>query len=193
MARPPRFTSNPRIPFQMSTERPPLPPPDGKPLIVHILVALERWRFDDHMPRHIMPAPHGLRPVPDVPNWSWAGYGMRCGMPRLLRVLGERGIKADACINASVLDAYPSVAEAVRDAGWEFQGHGISVALGPRAGARVRRLLRLRGYRASTRECYVLSRHMPATSKRSDSGGLDHSASPPLMAAARAGLARQTS
>ena len=125
VARTPRFTSNPRIPFQMSTERPPLPPPDGKPLIVHVLVALEHWRFDDHMPRHIMPAPHGLRPVPDVPNWSWAEYGMRCGMPRLLRVLGERGIKADACINASVLDAYPSVAEAVRDAGWEFQGHGI--------------------------------------------------------------------
>ncbi len=93
---------------------------------MHILVALEHWRFDDHMPRHIIPPPHGLRPVPDVPNWSWAEYGMRSGMPRLLRTLGERGIKADACINASVLDAYPSVAEAVRDAGWEFQGHGIS-------------------------------------------------------------------
>jgi len=35
--------------------------------------------------------------------------------------------------------------------------------------------------------------YLPATSKRSDSGGLDHSASAPLMAAARAGLARQAS
>ena len=35
--------------------------------------------------------------------------------------------------------------------------------------------------------------YVPATSKRSDSGGLDHSASAPLMAAARAGLARQAS
>jgi len=120
------YTSNPRVAFRMSTERAPLPAPGGKPLIVHILVALEHWRFDDHMPRQIIPSPHGLRPVPDVPNWSWAEYGMRCGMPRLVRVLGERGIKADACINASVLDAYPSVAEAVRDAGWEFQGHGIA-------------------------------------------------------------------
>src|SRR3989442_15696345 len=33
----------------------------------------------------------------------------------------------------------------------------------------------------------------PATSKRSDSGGLDHRTSAPLMAAARAGLARQAS
>jgi hypothetical protein len=119
------YTSNPRVPFQMSTERGALPPPDGKPLIVHVLCALEHWRFDGPMPRHIMPAPHSAQPVPDVPNWSWAEYGMRCGMPRLLRALGERGIKADACTNAGVLDAYPSVAEAILEAGWEFQGHGL--------------------------------------------------------------------
>src|SRR3954469_18112534 len=121
----PGFTSNPRIPFQMSTERPPLAPPSGKPLIVHVLVALENWRFDDHMPRQVIPGPHGARSIPDVVNYSWAEYGMRCGMPRLLRVLGERGIKADACINAGVIDAYPSVAEAVLKLGWEFHGHGL--------------------------------------------------------------------
>lgn len=121
----PQFTSNPRIPFQMSDERPPLAPPRGKPLIVHLLVALENWRFDDHMPRQIITGPHGARPVPDIPNWSWAEYGMRCGMPRLFRALGSRGLKADACINAGVLDAYPSVAERVLEHGWEFQGHGL--------------------------------------------------------------------
>jgi peptidoglycan/xylan/chitin deacetylase (PgdA/CDA1 family) len=121
----PGLTSNPRIPFQMSTERPPLVPPQGKPLIVHLLVAIENWRFDDHMPRQIIPGPHGARSVPDVVNWSWAEYGMRCGMPRLLRALGERKLKADACISASVIDVYPSVAEAIREQGWEFQGHGL--------------------------------------------------------------------
>ena len=121
----PAFTSNPRVPFQMSTERPALKAPGGKPLIVHILVALENWRFDDHMPRHVMPTPHGMKPIPDMPNWSWAEYGMRCGMPRLFRALGERGIKADACINAGVLDVYPSVAEKALELGWEFQGHGM--------------------------------------------------------------------
>ena len=119
------FSSNPRLPFQMSDERPPLAPPGGKGLIVHILVALENWRFDDHMPRQIITGPHGARPVPDIPNWSWAEYGMRCGMPRLFRALGSRGIKADACINAGVLDAYPSVAERALELGWEFQGHGL--------------------------------------------------------------------
>jgi peptidoglycan/xylan/chitin deacetylase (PgdA/CDA1 family) len=121
----PEFTSNPRIPFQMSTERPPLAPPQGKPLIVHLLVAIENWRFDDHMPRQIIPGPHGVRSVPDVVNWSWAEYGMRCGMPRLLRVMEERKLKADACISASVIDVYPSVAAALREQGWEFQGHGL--------------------------------------------------------------------
>lgn len=121
----PEFTSNPRIPFQMSTERPPLAPPKGKPLIVHLLVAIENWRFDDHMPRQIIPGPHGARSIPDVVNWSWAEYGMRCGMPRLLRALGERKLRADACISASAIEVYPSVAEAVLEQGWEFQGHGL--------------------------------------------------------------------
>jgi len=77
------------------------------------------------MPRTIMTPPHGQAHVPDVPNFSWAEYGMRCGMPRLLKVLGERGLRADACLNAGVIDVYPQVAEAMLKAGWEFQGHGI--------------------------------------------------------------------
>ena len=131
--RAPEYTSNPRVMFEMSTERAALSAPGGKPLIVHVLCALEHWRFDAAMPRQIMPAPHGAQPVPDVPNWSWAEYGMRCGMLRLLRALGTRGIRADACINAGVLDAYPSAAEAVLEAGWEFQGHGLHQAAMPDA------------------------------------------------------------
>lgn len=117
--------SNPRVPFQLSTNRAPLPAPGGKPLIVHIVVAVEYWEFDSPMPRKLLTPPHGQEHVPDVPNYSWAEYGMRCGMPRLLKVLGERGIRADACINAGVIDAYPEVAQAILEAGWEFQGHGM--------------------------------------------------------------------
>lgn len=118
--------SNPRVPFRMSTERKPLPAPDGKPLIVHLVVPVENWRFDQPMPRTILTPPHGQAHVPDVPNWSWAEYGMRTGMPRLLKALGERGLKADACINAGIIESYPQVAEAMLEAGWEFQGHGVS-------------------------------------------------------------------
>lgn len=117
--------TNPRVPYRMSSERAPLPPPDGKPLIVHLVVNVEHWRFDHAMPRKIIPAPHGIENVPDVPNFAWAEYGMRCGMPRILDILAERGLPASTSINAGVIDAYPSCAEAMRAAGWEFIGHGM--------------------------------------------------------------------
>ena len=117
--------SNPRIPYQLSNQRKPITGPDGKSLIVHIVVNIENWQYERGMPRKILPAPHGVEKVPDVPNFSWAEYGMRCGMPRILRLLDERGLPASASINAGVIDAYPACAEAILSAGWEFIGHGI--------------------------------------------------------------------
>jgi hypothetical protein len=117
--------SNPRIPYQMSSARPRLEPPGGKPLIVHVVVNIEYWQFDQSMPRTIVVPPHGRSHVPDIPNFSWSEYGNRVGMPRLLEALGERKLAASASINASVLEIYPDLARAVRDAGWEFVGHGI--------------------------------------------------------------------
>jgi peptidoglycan/xylan/chitin deacetylase (PgdA/CDA1 family) len=117
--------SNPRIPYQLSTDRPRLAPPGGKPLIVHIVVNVEHWQFDRPMPRKMLPGPHGVDQVPDVPNFAWAEYGMRMGMPRLLKLFAERGLPASCSFNAGVIDAYPACAEAIRDAGWEFIGHGV--------------------------------------------------------------------
>jgi len=117
--------SNPRIPFQMSSERKSIAPPAGKPLIVHMVVNVEHWRFDHAMPRKIITAPHGAESVPDIPNYSWAEYGMRSGMPRILDLFRSRGIPASTSINAGVIDAYPSCAEAMLESGWEFVGHGM--------------------------------------------------------------------
>jgi allantoinase len=117
--------SNPRVPFRMSNERPRLEPLEGKPLMVHVVVNVEHWRFDEAMPRALISSPHGLQSIPDVPNFSWVEYGMRCGLPRILGLLGDRGIPASASINAVAIDVYPSAAEAIRDAGWEFIGHGV--------------------------------------------------------------------
>jgi peptidoglycan/xylan/chitin deacetylase (PgdA/CDA1 family) len=116
---------NPRIPFELSSQRPRLAPLDGKPLIVNVVVNIEYWPFDRPMPRGILPAPHGAKvEPPDVPNYSWVEYGMRCGMPRLLDMLSRRGLPASAFINAQVADVYPSLAQAVVDADWELVGHG---------------------------------------------------------------------
>lgn len=116
---------NPRIPFQLSSHRPQLEPFNGKPLMVNVVMNIEYWPFDRPMPRGILPPPHGaaIKP-PDLPNYSWVEYGLRCGMPRLLDMLAQRQIKATTFFNAQVADVYPSLTEEVLKAGWEFVGHG---------------------------------------------------------------------
>jgi peptidoglycan/xylan/chitin deacetylase (PgdA/CDA1 family) len=91
---------------------------------VQIVAVVELFAFDQPIPRKLLANPHGAGPVPDIANWSWVEYGMRCGLPRLARILEERNIPAVACINSDVIDAYPEVAEICLRADWEFQGHG---------------------------------------------------------------------
>jgi allantoinase len=115
--------ANPRIPYRLSSARPKLPPFDGKKILVHFVVNVEHWQFENPMPRSIVTPPHGRETVPDVPNFSWADYGMRAGLPRILELLD--GIAAATSFNAGVIDAYPTAAEAMLQAGWEFIGHGM--------------------------------------------------------------------
>lgn len=117
--------ANPRIPYRFSTSRPPLPQLEGKSILVHLVVNVEHWQFDRAMPRTIITPPHGQGTVPDVPNFSWADYGMRAGMPRIIDLFTSRGLPASTSFNAGVIDAYPEAAEAMLKAGWEFIGHGL--------------------------------------------------------------------
>jgi len=117
--------ANPRIPYRLSSQRRPLPPLNGKRILVHLVVNVEHWRFDQPMPRTIITPPHGRETVPDVPNFSWADYGMRAGLPRILTLFSERALPASTSFNARVIEAYPAAAEAMLRAGWEFIGHGI--------------------------------------------------------------------
>jgi allantoinase len=117
--------SNPRVPFQMSSERKRLAPLDGKPIMVNLCMNIEYWPFDRPMPRGIIPPPHGAQiQPPDVPNYSWVEYGMRCGMPRFMDILAQRGLKASAFMNAQVTEVYPTLMQAIVDADWELVGHG---------------------------------------------------------------------
>jgi peptidoglycan/xylan/chitin deacetylase (PgdA/CDA1 family) len=109
----------------MSSERPWLAPPAAGAIIVHLVVNVEHWQFDQPMPRTILTPPHGQATIPDLPNFSWVDYGMRAGLPRILEAITARGLPASTSCNASVIDAYPSAAAAMRDAGWEFIGHGV--------------------------------------------------------------------
>lgn len=117
--------SNPRIAFRLADEAPPLTPPEGKTLIVHVVVNVEAWAFDAPQPRGILTPPQGVGAVPDVPNWSWAEYGNRAGMPRLLAALAAREIPASAPTNSAVITTYPRLAERMLEAGLEWMGHGV--------------------------------------------------------------------
>jgi len=98
-------------------------------LIVHIVTNVEYWPFDQPMPRKTLSTPHGLDTVPDIPNYCWAEYGLRCGMPRLLEMYSDMKLPASVNLNSTVISEYPSLAQAMLDAGWEFIGHGYTQKL----------------------------------------------------------------
>ena len=117
--------ANPRVPYAFTKDRAPIAPPPGGRILVHLVVNVEHWQFDQPMPRTILTPPHGKETVPDIPNFSWADYGMRAGLPRMIDAIVDRGLPASTSFNAGVIDAYPRAAHAMHDAGWEFIGHGM--------------------------------------------------------------------
>ncbi len=89
------------------------------------VVNVEHWLIDHPMPRQILLPPTGASLLPDLPNWAWHEYGMRVGFWRFLDAFARRGLRPTLSINGSVCTAYPRVAAAARDAGWEFMAHGF--------------------------------------------------------------------
>jgi len=113
-----------RFEYSAIVDRKPLRLPRGARVAVWTIVNVEEWDIQGPMPRAVLPPPAGATVIPDVPNWSWHEYGMRVGFWRLKAVLDKHKVKATMAINASVCLSYPRVAEAARDARWEFMGHG---------------------------------------------------------------------
>lgn len=106
-------------------DRTPLRLPNKNTVAVWPLVTVEVWDPDEALPRTILTPPQGMLFIPDVPNWTWAEYGMRIGFWRMKEALDRRGLKAVFCINGSVIERYPRVCHAALQAGWEFMGHNI--------------------------------------------------------------------
>ena len=114
-----------RLRYTAAPDRPPVPGPGGKRLIIWPVVNVEHWLIDNPMPRQVLVAPTGAALLPDVPNWAWHEYGMRVGFWRLLDAFNARGIRPTLSVNASVCTEYPRLAAPARGAGWEFMGHGF--------------------------------------------------------------------
>jgi allantoinase len=117
------MTPRERAPFSAIVDRPRMNLPGGARLVVWTIVNLEVWDITRAMARQVLPAPTGQVLLPDVPNWAWHEYGMRVGVWRFFQLFATLGIRPTLSINARVCDEYPRVAEAARDAGWEFMGH----------------------------------------------------------------------
>lgn len=113
-----------RIPYQAIVDRPKLTLPGNKRVAVWVILNVEEWRIERNMPRTVLPPPMGQPLLPDVPNWSWHEYGMRSGFWRQFDALTKRGIPTTLAINGNVVKSYPRIAEAAREAGFEFMGHG---------------------------------------------------------------------
>ena len=114
-----------RTAYSAIVDRAPLKLPGKARLVVWPIVNLEVWEITRPMPRQVLPAPSGVAVVPDFPNWAWHEYGMRVGFWRLKAALDRHGITPTLSINAAVTLEYPRVAEAAKEAGWEFMGHSF--------------------------------------------------------------------
>jgi peptidoglycan/xylan/chitin deacetylase (PgdA/CDA1 family) len=114
-----------RFDYTPIAARRPFKLPKGARIAVWTIVNVEDWDIEKPMARQYLPAPQGVAVVPDVPNWAWHDYGMRVGFWRMLEALAKRKIRATTAINANVCRSYPPVAQAMKDAGWEFMGHAV--------------------------------------------------------------------
>lgn len=113
-----------RVPYSAIVDRPPLKLPGGKRMVVWTIVNIEYWDSAGAMPRAVLPPPMGKPLVPDLANWSWHEYGMRVGFWRLFESLQRLGVTPTLALNGIVCEAYPRIARAALEAGWEFMGHG---------------------------------------------------------------------
>lgn len=114
-----------RLSYAAPSDHPQRSAPGGAAVIVWPVVNVENWLIDNPMPRQVLVAPTGAVLKPDIANWGWHEYGMRVGFWRLHEAFTQRGLKPTLSINGSVCDAYPRLAGAAHDSGWEFMGHGF--------------------------------------------------------------------
>ncbi len=114
-----------RLPYSAIIDRPALVLPGDARMIVWTIVNVEDWGIERPMPRTVLTPPMGQPLLPDLPNWAWHEYGMRVGFWRLLDCMQKFGVTPTLAINGVACRNYPRVAQAAKDAGWEFMGHGF--------------------------------------------------------------------
>jgi peptidoglycan/xylan/chitin deacetylase (PgdA/CDA1 family) len=63
---------------------------------------------------------------PDIRNYAWRDYSLRCGVWRMMDVMDKYGIRGTVALNSAVCTYFPLVVDECKKRSWEFMGHGIS-------------------------------------------------------------------
>ena len=99
--------------------------PGGKRIAVLFNLCLEQW--SDGKAPGISPMGNPLPPgVLDMTAISWAAFGCRRGIYRLLDGLGQHGAKATVMTNAVVAERYPEAVKAIAKGGHEVASHSYA-------------------------------------------------------------------
>jgi peptidoglycan/xylan/chitin deacetylase (PgdA/CDA1 family) len=102
-----------------------IPLPDGKRVAVCITVLLETWS-EGNAPGYSVQTT-ALKPgTVSHAGISWASYGGREGVWRILRTLERHALPATFFTSARCVETFPEAVHAVTDAGHALAGHGYT-------------------------------------------------------------------
>ena len=104
--------------------------PGGRRVAVLFNLCLEQW--SEGKAPGISPMGNPLPPgVLDMTAISWAAFGCKRGIYRLLEGLGRHNAKATVLANGAVAERYPETIKAVADAGHEVASHSYTMDVIP--------------------------------------------------------------
>jgi peptidoglycan/xylan/chitin deacetylase (PgdA/CDA1 family) len=104
--------------------------PNGKRIAVVFNVCLEAW--SDGKAPGISPMGNPLPPgVLDTMAISWAAYGVKRGMPRLLEAFERQGAKCSVMVNAIMAERAPDLVRAIAQGGHEVLSHSYTMDVIP--------------------------------------------------------------
>jgi peptidoglycan/xylan/chitin deacetylase (PgdA/CDA1 family) len=106
--------------------------PGNKPVAVVFNVAFEAW--SDGKAPGISPMGNPLPPIPGIVDSmaiSWAAYGAKRGIYRLLDGFARHGVKASVMTNAILAERSPEAVRAVAQAGHEVLSHSYAMDVMP--------------------------------------------------------------
>jgi peptidoglycan/xylan/chitin deacetylase (PgdA/CDA1 family) len=104
--------------------------PDGKRIAVVFNVCLEAW--SDGKAPGISPMGNPLPAgVLDTMAISWAAYGVKTGIYRLLDAFGRHGAKTSVMVNAVIAERAPQAVKAVAEHGHEVLSHSYAMDVIP--------------------------------------------------------------